>query len=98
MFSHLGDQLAGRRRLSYDIDAGCAERLAVNLAEKRGIVGNDHAHGILIVSLVPRPSALSMSSPPPWAWARSRIRASPVPRGSAPPRPSSVTTASTIGP
>jgi hypothetical protein len=63
--SHHGDQLIAAGRFGDDVHPGGNKRLAVVRAEPGRIVGDDHTHGIVIVSVVPLPGGLSMSSTPP---------------------------------
>src|SRR5581483_12234862 len=94
--AHLDHQLRGIRDVGDDLDPHVLQRLPEHLPQARGVVGNDHTHGILAIRCVPCPCSLVISSSPPCAVTRSLSWVRPPPRDDAPPTPSSCTSATTV--
>src|SRR5205085_11326919 len=78
------------------LEARVLEQTRDAFTRQHRIVGDDHPHGILALTVVPSPSVLVSSRRPSRAATRSESPRSPEPRaGSAPPMPSSLTWTST---
>src|SRR4051794_34726048 len=93
--AHLADEVLGVARLGDDVEARVLEQPGDALAQQDTVVGDDYAHGISALRMVPRPGGLSSSSRPSRAATRSASPRRPEPRlGSAPPMPSSATSIS----
>ena len=74
-----------------DREAVVAQQPGEPVAEQREVFGDQDSHGSSARSVVPPSDGLTMSSVPSSASTRRRRPVSPDPAGSAPPRPSSVT-------
>ena len=75
-----------------DLEAVRGQDLVQAVADQRGVVGYDDAHGISARIVVPAPGAVWTVNVPLRAPTRSARPCSPLPaRGSAPPCPSSAT-------
>src|SRR4029079_15672186 len=74
--------------LLYDFDLVLAQEGCDSLADQRGVVGDYDAHGNSAPTVVPRPSALSITSVASSASSRSRSPATPAsPMSLAPHKP-----------
>src|SRR5947209_4794726 len=96
MRARLAHQLLSVRRMRDHLKAGLLEQTCDSFTQQHRIIGDDHPHGILALTVVPLPSALVSSSRPSSAATRSESPRSPDPCArSAPPTPSSLTCTST---